>query len=365
MILIQMPDVEHPAGGVRVAYGMVDALNAVGHDAAIWHGHEGFRVRWFPHETRVVTGLSRSLAVGDVLVMPELGGARHQHLVAGARVVLLNQAHFYTMSGADPAREDPSAYPGWPNATGAIATSLAIERFLRAMTPAGFPVHHVPVALDDVFARERDRPRERRIAMLTHRRQDDLPAVATLLRRAAQLQGWSIDLLSGLEPAELAQRLGRAAVFVSMADHDGFGLPGAEAMAAGCRVVGFHGDGGREYLRPEFASPVDDPDLVGLRDAVVAAAVSFESDPGEFARFNQRASDFVTSTYTATAFRSATVAAFGALAPAAGQPQQVTARHIHWIGSLGQRRRRWWGASGRTLRRGWVAVRSATERPSA
>lgn len=330
MIHVLAPDIAEPSGGVKVMYDLVDLLNAAGREAAVWHGGDGFAARWFPHRTRVVHGLRRELAVGDLLLVPEAGGPRHAHLTAEARVVVLNQGHHFTFAGVTPGTRFDEAYPGWPHAVAAIATSRAIESFLRLLVPAGFPVHHVPLHVDA----ERFVPtaKERRIGVTTARRPGDVAALAELLRRSGALAGgWQVDLLSGLGRDEMARALSRCAVFVSTAERDGFSLPGAEAMLAGCLVTGFTGDGATEYLDPSWSLPLGDTDLVALHAAVVTACRLFTDDRPEYDRRTAAARRHVARTYTVERMRSALLDAVEQLAAAgspARQPAPVTVEHF-------------------------------------
>jgi glycosyltransferase involved in cell wall biosynthesis len=70
---------------------------------------------------------------------------------------------------------------------------------------------------------------------------------------------------------ETAQILGESAVFLSLSSLEGFGLPPVEAMAAGAVVVGFHGDGGREYASPENGLWVETGDLDGCVSCLATA----------------------------------------------------------------------------------------------
>ncbi len=47
--------------------------------------------------------------------------------------------------------------------------------------------------------------------------------------------------------SKVAEIMSESAIFLSTSIYEGFGLPPIEAMASGCVVVGFHGDGGMEY----------------------------------------------------------------------------------------------------------------------
>ena len=52
-----------------------------------------------------------------------------------------------------------------------------------------------------------------------------------------------------LSHASIAERLNGAQLFLAFGHPEGFGLPIAEAMAAGCWVVGYSGGGGQELFR--------------------------------------------------------------------------------------------------------------------
>ena len=60
---------------------------------------------------------------------------------------------------------------------------------------------------------------------------------------------------------------------------EGFGLPAAEAMLAGCIVVGYHGYGGREFLTEELAFPIDVGDVVAFADRVAEILRQLEDRP--------------------------------------------------------------------------------------
>lgn len=321
-------DIDRPVGGIRVFYEMVDSLNRHGIDAAVWHGDEGFRLSWFANSTRIIYGHERVLDAGDLLAVHELNGAAYQPRTVGADVVVVNQGHFHTFFRFGWERVDSAAYPGWPNAVAALATSRTIDEFLHFTTPPDFPVYHVPLFDPHVPAEETWQPM-RRIAALTTRLPDDMVALRQLVLRSPDMpSGWEFVGLSGLSPVELRAELARTAVFVSSADHDGFSLPALEAMGVGALVVGFTGTGAREYLREPYAVPVDSHDLVALARAVIGAAQEFERDPRAFAVKARLGRDHARAAYSRTAFDTALVGAFQDMASSGlGTSRPVTVRH--------------------------------------
>ncbi len=78
--------------------------------------------------------------------------------------------------------------------------------------------------------------------------------------------------INGRSPAEVAALLASCQIFLATGFPEGCPLPPLEAMACGCLVVGFHGLGGLDYLRPYTPTEerkkrlvrVDHADHIGL-----------------------------------------------------------------------------------------------------
>ncbi len=330
MILVLTPDYVRPSGGITVMYDIVDSLVASGREAAVWHGSAGVGCHQLRPSTPAVFGLRRTLALGDILLVPESGGPKHRALTGSARVVMLNQGHHFTFAGADFGEALPGAYPGWDNAVAALVTSEAIRALVDLATPADFPIHRIPIMVDaQLFA---PAPKERRIALMPQRRRQDMIALDHLLRRSARMpSGWVIDVIEDRPRTEVATALSRAAIFVSGAERDGFGLGGAEAFAAGCHVVGFAGDGGREYLTADVATVIRDADLVGLTEAVMATAAAHDQGSAELQDRTNRGRQRVLERYSRAALADALERAVGALeAPDSPARQPVPATVAHY-----------------------------------
>ena len=283
MIRFMAPDLPSPSGGIKVIYRYVEHLCALGHDARVWHGTSGFRYPSWGSAAPVDTGLSLDFAAGDVLVMPETGGSKWSFLSQGQPVVMLCQGMDFVFMNSDFLTDEPGAYPGWPQATAAIAVSDAIDTFLRRACHDGFPLYDVPVQIEDWF---QPAAKEKRIALMPRRRREDLLGAVQLIRRSGRLGDWEIVLIDGMTQQQVADELGRAAIFLFGAEREGVGLPGAEAMASGCYVVGFTGDGAKEYMLPEHSSVIADSDVVDMCDRTLEAMGWFEQDRP---RFDERA----------------------------------------------------------------------------
>ena len=321
------PDLPSPSGGIKVIYRYVEHLCALGYDARVWHGASGFAYESWGSTAPVDTGTELPFEAGDVLVMPETGGSKWAFLSQGQPVVMLCQGMDFVFAGSDFLTDEPGSYPGWPQATAAIAVSDAIHTFLDRACHEGFPLHEVPVQIEDWF---QPAVKERRIALMPRRRREDLLGAVQLVRRSGRLGDWQIVLIDGMTQQQVAEELGRAAIFLFGAEREGVGLPGAEAMASGCYVVGFTGDGAKEYMLPEHSSVIADSDVVGMCDRTLEAMDWFENDRALIEDRAGRGRDWVRSRHSAELVRERLGDAFAAItAPGSPSllPEAVTLNH--------------------------------------
>lgn len=308
VIRVMAPDLAAPSGGIKVIYRFVENLRALGYDARVWHGTLGFAFESWRSDAPVDTGLRLRFDPGDVLVMTEVG--RWNFLSEGHPIVILCQGVDFVFAASDFRTDEPGAYPAWPDATAAIATSESIHDFLEAACTDDFPVHHVPLDIEDYFT---PREKQRQIALMPRRRREDLLATVHLLRRSGLLAGWEVVLIDGMTQAQVAEALGEAAIFLFGGEREGFGLPGAEAMAAGCYVVGFTGDGAKEYMLPGHSSPVPESDCVGAAARTAEAMRWFDEERATYDARTRAGREFVAHNYNTNRSRTGLEAAFAAI----------------------------------------------------
>jgi hypothetical protein len=335
VIYFLAPDETRPSGGIRQTYLMVDVLRELGHDAAVFHGTPGFRCRWFDNDTPVVAQPFLTLERGDVLVVPEHRGALARERCGDAAVVVLNQNHFRTFLGAGFEDRWAGAYPGWPNAKAVLATSVAIRRFLTVALRGPVPVYPVTVVVDtDRFV---PAEKQRVIALMFRKRRAEAESVAQLVARCG-LDGWRIEAIGARPIDDVARVLGEAAIFLSFSATEGFGLPPAEAIAAGCYVIGFTGDGGQEVMDPRWCSPIADEDIVSFAEETARVAREWDASPGTIRTRVELGRAHITQTYTREKLRDELRVAFDALtAPASDAMQREPATVTHWSVPVGPR----------------------------
>ena len=99
----------------------------------------------------------------------------------------------------------------------------------------------------------------------------------------------------------------------------------AEAMKAGCIVVGYAGVGGEEYFTAETGVKVPDSDFPALIAATRATVAEYDRDPSRLDALRRRASDFITKTYSKDNFEQSVLRAWKGIEARLAGPQSAEA----------------------------------------
>jgi glycosyltransferase involved in cell wall biosynthesis len=287
------PDLQRPSGGVRTIYRHVDVLNDTGHPAAVVHARPGFRCTWFENETRVID-LPITLDASDLVVVPEESIADLARIAPGARKVVFNQNAYRTFRGVtDPAH---SPYVTSPDVVGAMVVSEDSEHYLRYCFP-DLTIGRIRHSLDSTIFHPAG-GWARQIATVPAKRPAELRQLIDVLSARGVLGDWRFVRIERMSEAEVARTLQSSPLFVSLNKAEGFGLPPAEAIACGCRVVGFHGMAAQEFFREPFASAVEDGDVIGLARAVEAFVTAYSDDDAALQRRGAEGSAWILDRYS-------------------------------------------------------------------
>ena len=154
-----------------------------------------------------------------------------------------------------------------------MCNSKFVQHFVNAVY--GFTPPLIPPFID-LKSIPSGQPWQERPAnvILTHGKQFFPELVQELQKRmGARHPSVEFELIftQGLPHHEFLEQLAHYRYFMPMSPCEGFGLTPLEAMACGCCVVGFHGNGGLEYMRPGINCEVAGyPQLDALTDKVAA-----------------------------------------------------------------------------------------------
>jgi hypothetical protein len=238
-------DNPNASGGVRTIYRHVRHLVRNGLPAFVVQGSSRFQPNWFSEDVPTLASQSMALYPEDVVIIPE---DHRQALDAlkslDVRKIVFCQNHYYAFTGLGQHRS-------WAEMgiKTVFASSEVIAGFLQSMMGWNdVPVVHYAVD-PGMF---KPLKKELQIAYMPRKRPLEANFICNLTTR---LLGSAADVrwvpLDGVSETAVAKALGESAIFLSLSRLEGFGLPPVEAMACGCVVVGYHGQGGLEFASPE------------------------------------------------------------------------------------------------------------------
>jgi hypothetical protein len=305
--LFLCPDRTSASGGVAVIYDTVALLNRAGRTAAVVHnspeagypdhprpcppsspgrcarpnGHgSGGAANWNgPSRALARLGRTRRLAPlslqpGDVIVTPEYMLAEALAAFEGWPSVVYVQNPFGLMMAHDRAIErgfDPSGeVVFWLGMSEVCRSHMDI---LGARNTAFFPVSMKP---QDFPFRD---AKSDLITFMPRKRPWEARVIARALQARGRLGRYRLEGLDGMSRATVAERIAESRIFISLLKEESLGFPAAEAMAAGCIVVGFDGLGGAEFFDETTGLPVAEGDVAGVVTAVEAVIENTRATP--------------------------------------------------------------------------------------
>jgi glycosyltransferase involved in cell wall biosynthesis len=323
------PDEHVPYGGVRVIYDHVDTLRRHGYHAFVLHERQGFRCTWFENSTPVaywssaragLVGALRHLPVlrrhatsgwvhrsrpptdvtfgpDDYLVVPEIYGPGIGEIAPGVRKIIFNQNPYYTFVGYTLDLDDETTPYRHSDVIGVVVVSEDAAAYVRAAFPEVSITRVRPAVDPRLFYFEEEKNPQ--IAFMTRKFPEDVRQVVNLLkfRRRLPAAYRLVEIPDASQP-EVARVLRASAIFLSFGHPEGLSLPPAEAMACGCITIGYHGMGGREYLRPDLAFPIDVGEIVKFTETVEDVAIDLSRDPGSLRERARKAATFVAEQYS-------------------------------------------------------------------
>ena len=320
-------EVQVPLGGVRVLSHQVSLLRDAGVAAFRWTPTPGFRHTWFDDDVPTLSGMNLELTQDDLLVVPEMSVVAGHDPAPGGHKVIYSQGHylnFLTSGDLDP-------YPGWSVRPALWTVSRAGVTMLRRALP-GFEPHLVPNVIDTALFRPGE-SRVRRIAWMSRKRPMESTLLRRLLRADPRSEGVELHDIRSVPHEEVARVLAETSVFIALGapEGEGFGLPTAEAMAAGCLVTGYAAGGGAELFESPSAWRI--PELA--TDELADQALELLDRPGQD-KIRRAGRQWVEDRYNTKTATAALIEGIRLARALPGGP--ATATHpVAWIGEVAKR----------------------------
>lgn len=271
------------SGGRRVTYRHVETLTNNGYEAFVWLPKGGTYEPGegpFDSSAQLVFEDKLKLDSTDMVIVPQaFAQVAPGDPAPGCHKAILNQGHFLTfLFGFDYPRWDPE-----PEMWVVSEESYRVMRRVQSKLPIS-GLAYIPQVIDTDLFYPRDR-RQQKVSWMPRKRPLDSTLLQAIFSSDQRFNDVEVTPLSGLSEYEVANELGRTSVFVALGQTEGFGLPIAEALAAGCSVVGYPAGGGKELFKAPGAYPITDADILAIVDQV---EILLRQEPTEEERSSRR-----------------------------------------------------------------------------
>jgi len=273
-----------PFGGVTVILTHVETLNR--HGIAAWVAlPEIPEIDFYEFDApKIIYREFVEVSSSDICVFPE-GLLEYMSALRGepGKRIMFCQNQYYLPFSKDPARGFSEF-----DLDSVVVSSLTIKYCLQDLYGlADVPV--IPCSIDSSLYLPTSK-KIRQIAFMPRKLGPDAEFIhAAFVRMYPAYADVHWVAIHQMTRKEAAKVLSESAVFLSLSNKESFGLPPLEAMASGCVVAGFHGDGGREYMNQGNGWWADTGDWRACVHGLAAALYTFDCAGDKLADYRRRA----------------------------------------------------------------------------
>lgn len=316
------PNNSFASGGVKQIYRQVEILNQNGIEAYVLHKKIGKKDNWFSSNAPIkysplifkqlkytlqgkkirikekltlyfLRKISEKIEKNSILVFPEIYGNKINEIEPNIPKVIFNQNCFYTFNQFNSGDNNPYSHP---NTLATIVVSENSKQYLEFSFP-NLRIFRIFLGINDKMFHYTEKKKQR-ICYMPRKLGDDVQQVIHILKQKEALKDWEFIAIDNKTEQEVAQMMKESIIFLSFSHREGFGLPPAEAMACGCYVIGYHGEGGKEFFYPEFSISIDNGDIIGFVKKIEEIVYLYEKNPQEILQKGKQASDFILNRYS-------------------------------------------------------------------
>lgn len=269
-----------PRGGDKVIYNQATIINEMKGplSASVLHPFQpGFSFTWFDHGATIKKNLKFS-KIHDFVIIPEFWAVPHARLLHNIGVqygIFVQGGYIMGLRGSNSGEEHDAAYH---NAALILAISDdTVECIEMAYPECADKVYrvHCSVNPEQFIASSK---KENIICYMPRRLKSHSQLVTFFLNKNMP-PNWRIESIEGLDENGVADILGKSRIFLSFGELEGLGLPPIEAALSGCHVIGYTGEGAKEYWDPEIFTEIYSGDIKAFVKAVLNKIDEIDSAP--------------------------------------------------------------------------------------
>jgi hypothetical protein len=279
------PKSKKAIGGVKIIYRQASLVqnhfSKQGLQSYVVHPNSGnYRVSWFDSDTIVMPikfgfrwngKLSRSNISkifnqsSDVVVIPEMWASKYGPQLRKNRipyVIYVQNGYQINTGSLDDLRY---SYEG-------ASVVMVISEDAKRCVNTAFPdleinIKRIHYSIDDALFKNSSK-KENLITYMPRKLSNHSELVLFFLQ-ARLPANWRIEKIENMSEMQVASLLKRSRIFMSFSNFEGCPLPPLEAGLTGNFIVGYTGQGGREYWIDDIYHAIEEGDVIGFANKVL------------------------------------------------------------------------------------------------
>ncbi len=252
------PRFTSPVGGVKVIHRHSELINSIGGESSIFYTSDGRgQTEWFNSSVRIKKDLNFN-PNRDYVLLPEsqIYGFWRGLAEAGVEYGIFVQNGYLLDRNIDK-NDIENCYK---NASHIICISEDAIRCVSAFLPdQAQKIIRVTYSVDvSLFRSEK---KEKIITFMPRKMKEHSGFLIPILRRKLP-PGWDIVPIDNLREDGVAKLLAKSSIFLAFSDFEGLPVPPVEAAFCKNYVIGYTGQGGKEYWSSPVFESVESGDVV-------------------------------------------------------------------------------------------------------
>ncbi len=258
-----------PTGGIKIIYRHVEILSQLlpkEANAKVFHFEDlNFRNNWFTHKVDFKKNFTFDPAK-EFAIIPEWMAVYHAKILQNQNVkygiFVLNGFYLHTKPKKN--FTDLDIYEAYKKAEFLLSCADEITEAIKLTFPEfKEKIIRVNVSVDSEkysCSKEIFEKKENLITYMPRKHKNNSEILLFILNRHLP-KNWKIRSIDNLTEIEVANTFKKSKIFLSFSELEGLGLPPIEAALCGNHVIGYTGEGGKEFWNAPIFDEVSSGDI--------------------------------------------------------------------------------------------------------
>jgi hypothetical protein len=264
-IIYFSPTAGTQVGGVKVIHRHSEMINNLGGTSEIFHAYGEYPgVRWFEHRAKIKAN-SQFDPKTDFVMLPESMIFDYWRRLRDLSIEfgIFVQNGYNITKGID-SNDLVNCYKA---AKYIVCISEDAIRCVNSFLPGNQQkIIRIISSIDEkIFSAS---PNKQNIICYMPRKLAIHSDILTTLLSLRLPKHWSLAPIGNMSESQVAEVMSKSKIFLALSDFEGLALPPIEAAFSGNFVIGYTGQGGREYWNPPIFEEIAHGDLVSFLEAI-------------------------------------------------------------------------------------------------